>query len=390
MPKFASDGSQNVTIVAGSTPAGSALIGGVQLVDSGGTNKATIDAYGAQFTYLAAEYTPPIVQKQQNKSTGSVASLAKAFDSAVTAGNTIVVQCGCGNGTAMTVADSLGNTYYQAVNSPNSTTFEAAIFYSVITTAGTPTVTVTNAGAAASMAMEIYEVRGTLAVASNQPDVFSKDTGTSGTATAPTMSPTVPNGIAFMCVAVGTAAQAVSATSGTFWTLDSTQNTTTPAGLFTFGALSQSLGGLLQVLPKATIASSEPYAVAAAVFRPISLAVQGTTGCKAITAYSTTQTAINTTGNSGDIDVSVFRELDLDVNLTQLTGTSVAFKIERKDAAGNYVSLYAPAALTGASSIAQTIGVGAETNKGFGGTVKITWTCTVVTTTTFTVSLIGK
>src|SRR5437764_4979570 len=122
--------------------------------------------------------TPAIVQKANAASTGSVASLAKAFGSSNVAGNSIIVVCGCGNGTAMTVADSAGNTYTQAVNAANSTTFEAAIFYAVNIVAGANTVTVTNAGSTASMAMEIYEVSGLLAQVISQPDQSSTGTGT--------------------------------------------------------------------------------------------------------------------------------------------------------------------------------------------------------------------
>jgi hypothetical protein len=221
--------------------------------------------------------TPVIVQKANNVSTGSVATLAKAFGSNNTAGNTIIVVCGCGNGTAMTVADSAGNTYTQAVTAPNSTTFEAAIFYAVGIIAGANTVTVTNAGTAASMAMEIYEVSGLLAQVVAQPDQSSTGTGTGTTASTSALAASSPNSLAFLGVGVGTAAQAVSVTSGTNWTLDSTQNSGgTAAGLFTFGALSQYIGNTSPVVPKATIASSEPWAAAAAIFKPVVIGVQGT------------------------------------------------------------------------------------------------------------------
>ena len=106
---------------------------------------------------------PAQVQKANGKSTGSVATLAVAFANNNAAGNTIVVQAGCGNGTAMTVADSAGNTYQSAIAAPNSTTFGVQIFYAVNILAGANTVTVTNAGTAASVAAEIYEVNGILA-----------------------------------------------------------------------------------------------------------------------------------------------------------------------------------------------------------------------------------
>lgn len=218
---------------------------------------------------------PGIVQKAAAVSTGSVASLAAAFTNNNAKGNTIVVVAGCGNGTAMTVADSAGNTYVQAVTAPNSTTFEAAIFYSSGCLAGANTVTVTNAGTAASMAVEVYEVSGLLAVAAAQPDYTSLSTGTSAAPSAPNHAPSLPNSIAFMGVAVGTAAQAVSATASSGWTLDSTQNTATPAGLYSFGALNAFLASTAPITPKATLAGSEPYAIAAAVFKPVALPIMG-------------------------------------------------------------------------------------------------------------------
>src|SRR5713226_4822749 len=204
-------------------------------------------------TVAALTLTPPlIIQKANNASTGSVATLAKAFASNNLVGNTIVVVCGCGNGTAMTVADSLGNTYTQAITKANSTTFEAAIFYAVNIIGGANTVTVTNAGTAASVAMEIYEVSGLLTQVVAQPDQSTSGTGTSATPTLSALAASTPNSLAFLGIAVSTAAQATSVTAATNWTLDSTQNTTTPAGLYSFGALSQSLPSTTAVIPTAT------------------------------------------------------------------------------------------------------------------------------------------
>lgn len=218
---------------------------------------------------------PSIVQKANAVSTGSVASLAKAFTGNNVAGNSIVVVCGCGNGTAMTVADSAGNTYMQAQNAPNSTTFESAIFYTTNIIAGANTVTVTNAGTAASMGMQIYEVSGIIAEVGPVLGQTSSGTGTGATASGSNIAGQ-PNSLAFAGVAVGIAAQAVSAATGTNWTLDSTQNSAgTPAGLFTFGALSLQLGNIAPVAAKATIASSEPWAYAVAVFKPVAVGIEG-------------------------------------------------------------------------------------------------------------------
>lgn len=220
---------------------------------------------------------PVIVQKTNAVSTGSVASLAKAFATGNAAGNSIVVVAGCGNGTAMTVADSAGNTYTSAVAAPNSTTFAAQIFYAVGIAAGANTVTVTNAGSAASMAVEIYEVSGLIAQVVAQPDVSSSGTGTGTTASTSALAASSPNSLAFLGVSIGTAAQNITALGN--WTADGGTNglvPTTPAGLYQFNSFSQFLASTVPVVPKATIASSEPWAAASAIFKPVLLGVQGT------------------------------------------------------------------------------------------------------------------
>jgi hypothetical protein len=250
--------------------------------DSQGTNYAAtvVTTASGSVTALSATNTglpvnlPTIVQKANAVSTGSVASLAKAFTNANTAGNSIVVVCGVGNNSTITVTDSNSNTYTQAVSVANSTTFESAIFFATNIAGGANTVTV--AATSASIAMEIYEVSGLIAQSGSVLGQTVTNTGTSATPTGPNITAGVPNELAFLGVAVGTAAQAVSATSGTFWSLDSTQNSGgTPSGLFSFGALNQPLGSLKSVQPAATLAGSEPYALAAASFRPVAVSVQG-------------------------------------------------------------------------------------------------------------------
>ncbi len=234
--------------------------------------------------------TPAIVQKAHNVSSGSVASLAEAFANSNTAGNSIIVVCAVGNGTAPTVADSAGNTYTQAALAANSTTFEAAVFYAVNILAATNTVTVTNAGSTASMAMEIYEVSGLIAQVQAQPDQSATNTGSSGTASTPNIAPASPNELAFAGVAVGTAAQTITAGSG--WTNDSgQQNPTTPAGLYSFISMSQFLATLASVSPKATF-TTEPWAIAAATFRPVVLGIEGTVS---IGGYNYTNITTQTT-----------------------------------------------------------------------------------------------
>src|SRR5262249_38114569 len=71
---------------------------------------------------------PQIQQKTNNSSTGSVASLAKAFASNNSAGNSILVVCGVGNGTAPTISDTAGNSYSSVVQIANGSAFNVAIF----------------------------------------------------------------------------------------------------------------------------------------------------------------------------------------------------------------------------------------------------------------------
>lgn len=260
--------------------------------------------YAAGATTLSAANTgmaaslPAIVQKAKNVSSGSVTSLSQAFTSNNTAGNSIIVVCGVGNGTAATVTDSLGNTYNLAVNGANSTTFASQIFYAVNILGGSNTITVTPS-ASVSVAMEIYECSGLLQQVVAQPEQSSSGSGTGTTASTSNIGSSVPNALAFLGVAVGTAAQAVSVTSGTGWTLDSTQNVGgTPSGLFTFGSLSQALPEVISVTSKATIAGSEPWAAAVAVFKPVAFAVQGSVQIAGYN-YTNITTATTTAAKNG-------------------------------------------------------------------------------------------
>jgi hypothetical protein len=242
--------------------------------------------------------TPVIVQKANNISTGSVATLAKAFTNDNTAGNSIIVVCGVGNGTAPTVADSAGNTYTSAARAANSTTFETAIFFAVNITGGINTVTVTNAGTAASMGMEIYEVSGLLAQVTAQPDQSSTGTGTGTTASTSAITSSSPNSLVFLGVGVGTTAEAVTAVTGTSWTVDDSLDTTTPAGLYSFASLSQYQANPSPLIPQATIAASKPWSAVSAVFKPVAMGIQGivTIGGYNYTNITTATTTLVKTG----------------------------------------------------------------------------------------------
>lgn len=244
---------------------------GIQTVNTGSGSVTALSGN----TGLAANQ-PTIIQKTSGVSTGSVATLAKAFATNNTSGNSIIVTCGVGNGTNPTCADSAGNTYVRAVTGANSTTFETAIFYATNIAGGANTVTVTNAGSTASMGIQIYEVAGLITQTPSILDITSTSTGTGTAVTTPAIAPSAPNELAFLAVGVGTANEAVSVTAGTGWTLDSTTNTGgTQAGLFTFGSLSQVLSSTQAITPAATIAGSQAWTAAVATFRVVPFAVGG-------------------------------------------------------------------------------------------------------------------
>lgn len=234
---------------------------------------------------------PAIAQKNKAVSSGGVASQTCAFASNNTAGNTLVVVCGVGNTGTIAVTDSLSNTYTK-VTTATQGSVQAGIFFVSNCAGGANTVTVTPS-ASVSVAVEIYELSG-IVTPSLAPSQFSSGSNAgSTTASTSAIASGTPNGYAFLGVSVGTAAQAVSVTTGTTWTLDSTQNVGgTPSGLFTFGALSQFLDAIGPVVPQATLAGSENWAAVSAVFRPPALGVQGTV---AIGGYTKTNITTGTT-----------------------------------------------------------------------------------------------
>jgi|SRR6185503_15266324 len=232
---------------------------------------------------LSAQDAPPvrvnrwdtvrIIQKAADKSSGNVASLAKAFTSNNGAGNTIIVACGVGNGTAPTISDTRSNTYTSAVQVANGSAFNVAIFSTTPTTAGANTVTCNNGGSATSIAIQIYEIAGTVRFSSEISSQTNSGTGTGTALSTGAIAPIAPGEYAFAVFGVGTAAQTI--TVGASFTNDSgQQNPTTPSGLFSFAAASRFLGDLDSVTATATI-TSEPWAAAIVSFRPVIVPVGG-------------------------------------------------------------------------------------------------------------------
>lgn len=222
---------------------------------------------------VASNPTIPVaVQKTNAVSTGSVASLAKAYTSNVQVGTVLIICAGVGNATQPTIADSLGNVYFLCVHEPQGTAFQANIWYAFSKTAGANTVTVTNAGTAASMAIQIYEIAGL----SGAPGMFISAVAATGTASPTFGSGSLgfcqPGAFAIGCVAVGTAAQTITVATTTtpLWTNDSGQlNPVTPAGLFSFATGSTNIGeNIVSNAFTGSLAANELVAACAALFQP--------------------------------------------------------------------------------------------------------------------------
>ncbi len=251
---------------------------------------------------------PFIIQKASNTSTGSVASLAKAFTNANTKGNSIVVVCGVGNGTAPTVTDTLSNTYSQAAQVANGTAFNVSVLYAVNIASGANTVTVNNGGTTASIAMEIYEVAGLLALSPQVVDQTATATSAAAT-TSPQLSivPTDPNEYSFVAFGLGTAAQTITVTAATGYTNDSGQlNPATPAGLFSFVSASKVLSDAITSSPSATVGTGEPWAVAVASFQTVNLPIGGTVSVRSYVfepVYSATVRGLASAASATDIAV---------------------------------------------------------------------------------------
>jgi hypothetical protein len=84
------------------------------------------------------------------------------------------------------------------------------------------------------------------------------------------------------------------------------------------------------------------------------------------------------------LNVQAYRELFVVADVTALSGgvgPSVAFAVEREYLPGRWRALFAPAALTGAGGISQSIGVGLETARSIGRFVRLSWTVTGGATT---------
>jgi len=117
----------------------------------------------------------------------------------------------------------------------------------------------------------------------------------------------------------------------------------------------------------------------------------------ATTIYTHPSAMETSNGNSGDIDVSNYTEIAVDVNVSAKQGTSPTLQIliYRKDAFGNYFQLWDSTATSVNSppvQIFKSIGPGCTVTEELGSTIRMNWNIGGSATpgAQFTASIIAK
>lgn len=105
-------------------------------------------------------------------------------------------------------------------------------------------------------------------------------------------------------------------------------------------------------------------------------------------------TIITGSGNSGALNASSYRELDVDINITAVSGgasPSIQFFVDRQGADGNWYVIWTGAVHSAAGSESDSIGAGLSKPVAFGSTIRVRWAVTG-TSPSFTLSSswIGK
>ena len=278
---------------------------------------------------------PVIVQKGNNVTGSAGKTLTFTFGSNTTKGNSIVVVMGMGEveiggGSPITLAvtDSQSNTFTEAVKVSQSTTLEAAIFYTTGAIPGTgiaggaDTVTITIAGSGSSntaIAAEVYEVSGLITLTPGILDQTS--TGSNAGSTSPAtgaISPIVPNEYAFVALAAGGG----TVTAGTNWNLDSGSLAPTGGNLVSFGSESQPLTTIASVTGTATLSASNAWAIALATFKTVILPIEGSINLQEVGGAALTL-GQNTMANSVPVAIAS-NQSNVPTNVMQFGGNTVA------------------------------------------------------------------
>jgi hypothetical protein len=246
-----------------------------------GADGAYVDAFGNPSTAPVMSFIQPRVVQWKTAQTGAGAkSLSCSFQNPNTGGNSIVVCLGAGDMedavTSFQITDTKGNTYTKVAFQPQGSTLESAIFFASGIKLGSNTITVNITGPTAvptGISMKIYEAWGLIASLDALDQVDVGNSAGSTLATATSITPSVPNSIAFTALAVGgvttiTPASDWSANDGTIF----------PWGgnLGAFDSQVRQLSTVVTVTPQANLSLSSAWAMCSATFRTIVLPVEGT------------------------------------------------------------------------------------------------------------------
>jgi hypothetical protein len=156
---------------AGATPGGPFTV----------TASAAGQSANAAVTVTAATSAPAYVQGTTATNNATGVTMAKAFTTANTAGNLIVVAVSWGNNSTLTCSDSLGNTYTVATTQHDSVNNQSlAICYAANVKAGANTVTARFSSSAPYRRLLVHEYRGVALV--NPVDVVAKNLSNGTTA----------------------------------------------------------------------------------------------------------------------------------------------------------------------------------------------------------------
>jgi hypothetical protein len=117
-------------------------------------------------------------------------------------------------------------------------------------------------------------------------------------------------------------------------------------------------------------------------------------GGGAMTLLNQASAVQNASGNSSDLNVSAFKELAIDANVTALTGTNptVQFFIDRKGADGVYYQIWNSASISAVGAVSDSVGPGLNKAQSLGSIVRFRWVIggSGSPTVTFSASLVAK
>ena len=274
-------------VATGGAAAGAAAAGNPVLAAgldySGNVQSLATDTTGKQ-RILGANMNPQIVQGSLALGALTNVTIAgttcvKAYTNPVKLGNTLVVCVALGTVQTNTITDSLNLQWQTAANTGSSTGVYA--FSAVVTTAGTPTITITTAST--DIAIALYEVEGAGSLEGSVGAAFGLSTGP-----ALVCPVTQLNDLAFYVVSAGagtiTAASPNQPSSSVFDTGNIAVAGAT--NLKNFGVFSAQLGypvlqtagtGNLSNTFKATLGSSVVWSHIAFAFRPAAVQVYAQT-----------------------------------------------------------------------------------------------------------------